>query len=70
MKFYCFRYSRSQISWFSGAYPIKNLQNYKSGYDERLKIYHGFAEIMNFGIYPHAVQLCYVQLCKMVEAQL
>lgn len=28
------------------------------------------AEIMNFSIYSHAVQLCYVQLCKMVEAQL
>lgn len=37
---FCFCYFVSQISSFSGAYQIQNLQNYKSEYEERLKVYH------------------------------
>lgn len=39
--FYCFCYSRRQVSWFSGVYQIQNLWNYRSEYEESLKIYHG-----------------------------
>lgn len=28
------------MSWFSGAYQIQNLQNYRSEYEERLQVYH------------------------------